>query len=391
MARTSRSRTRPSPFAGGVSESWINNVHNSSGDVRPDRSGYTSSCLDYHGRPVVDSPFTSKQYQGIYPSVTGSLTGAPPYTGYKNVLKACTFSALPIAMTGMSALSAPSGWELDVIAGTNPSRATIGIPMWVQNIAELPGMLRYLGKTLINPKSSLGSAKALADSFLSVKFGWLPLIDDLQKLLDFQKYVIKRNKELHQLYSGKGLRRRIQIGNDTTSVETSANMALAATSIATLKCSLKITRKSWGTIHWKPSILPLYHPDDARMNELAKQLVYGLTPEAIARGVWDVLPWTWLIGWFTNVGKYLNAYSFTVPATHGATCFMSMATAELEPSSVSATNFSSFDLKVNKGKATLITRSRIVSSSVSVGSNIPYLDMSRLSVLGALFTQRAFR
>lgn len=390
MARVSRTRTKPSPFNGGISESWINGNHNVAGDVSPNRSGYTSRCIDFHGRPVVDSPFDSDQYAGTYPSVTGSIQGKAPYLGYKNILKGFTFSSLPLEMTGMSPLAAPSGWELDVIAGTNPSRASIGIPMWAQNLAELPGMVRQLGKILIDPKGA-ARPKGFADNFLGVKFGWLPLIDDLRKLLEFQKHVIKRNKELHQLYSGKGLRRRLQIGNDTTNIGTIASTALAATATVTLYCSLSITRKSWGTIHWKPAVLPLYHPDDARMNDLARTLAIGLTPEGIARGVWDVIPWTWLIGWFTNVGKYVNAYSLTVPATHGATCFMSEAKAELRPSLVTATNFSSRSFELSKGSATRTIKTRQVSSSVSVGVNMPYLDMSRLSVLGALFSQRAFR
>ena len=388
MPRTSRYRTRPSPYKGGSVETEINGVPQ--GDiVRPDRSGYTSSCFDSVGRPVVDSPLASSQYRGTYPSVSGYAAAMAPYGNRKDVLKAYTLSSLPANMTGMSVLGAPSGWELDVVAGTNPSRASIGIPMWLQNLGELPGMVRSLGKILSDPRGAV-RPKGFADNFLGVKFGWLPLIDDLQKLLEFQKHVIKRNKELHQLYSGKGLRRRIQIASDTTSEETSSTFGGTFITYVTLKCSLKVTRKSWGTIHWKPTLLPLYHPDDARMNDLARQLAIGLTPEGIARGIWDVIPWTWLIGWFTNVGKYVNAYSLTVPATHGAVCFMSQAVAELRASSVSAANTSS-DKLVCQGTATLTLKTRQVSTSVSVGSNIPYMDMSRLSVLGALFVQRAFR
>jgi hypothetical protein len=285
----------------------------------------------------------------------------------------------------LTPLAAPDGWLLDLIAGTNPSRPVVNIPELIEDIVDLPKAVKGLGDLILNP-GKLIKPKGLAGEYLGVQFGWLPLIDDLTKLLDFQRYAIKRNRELHQLYSGKGLRRRLKFADDTA-VSTTTMSTSVGISIVTLTCSLVVKRTSWGTIHWYPTDLPPYHPDDLRWNQLSTKLVVGATPEAMLNGIWKVIPWTWLIGWFTNVGKFTLANSWTVPAQHGAGCFMSEVDAELSSAGVTATNAASA-VPTHGGKATHTSKTRLVSDVVTAGVNIPYLDMFRLSILSALFVQK---
>jgi hypothetical protein len=215
------------------------------------------------------------------------------------------------------------------------------------------------------------------------------LIEDLQKLLDFQSYVLKRNKELAQLYSGKGLRRRLKFTDDTTSTAYPRDVATYANALIKTTSSVDVKRRTWGTIHWYPTTPPLYHPDDHSWNSLANRLVLGATPEGLAKGLWDVIPWTWLIGWFTNLGKYTLAHSYTVPATHSGGCFMSEAVGTWTAGDATVTAGTG---KVYMyGQLTRTVKTRSVSSVVTPGVNMPYLDMFRLSILGALFVQRFMR
>jgi len=332
----------------------------------------------------VDSSFSSAQYSGEYPCINGDF--APTFGATKRVENlAYTLQALPVAMVGMTTIPAPSGWMLDLVAGTNPSRPVVNIPELVEDLVSLPRAIRSLGNLLMDPKSK-ANPKGLSGEYLGVQFGWLPLIEDLTKLLNFQSYAIKRNKELHQLYSGKGLRRRLKFADDTVVTAVTGNSAVS-TSLLSQACSLEIKRRQWATIHWWPTTLPPYHPDDIRWNLLATRLVLGATPEAMLNGIWKVIPWTWLLGWFTNFGKYTLANSWTVPAQHGSGCFMSEATASFSAAGVSVTNVFSHSLST-KGTAKRVLKSRSVSSTVTAGANIPYLDMFRLSILSALFVQK---
>jgi hypothetical protein len=385
MARIPRSRSRASPYVGGTVV-WLKNGVQVGSTGSPNRSGYTSSCSDWTGSPVVDSNFDSRQYTGVYPNITGDLNNAAGTSTFDTIrFNAYTVQALPVAMTAMSPIPAPNGWLLDLVAGTNPSRPVLNIPEAVENIVSLPKMLKNLGDLILSPASKM-KPKGFAGEYLGVQFGWLPLIEDLTKLLKVQSYVIKRNRELNQLYSGKGLRRRLKFADDTTVVVNNTGYG-AATTIVTHSCSLSIKRTQWGTIHWYPTEPPAYHPDDPRWNLLTYRLVLGATPEAMANGLWKVLPWTWLIGWFTNFGKYTLANSWTIPATHSAGCFMSKAEATYSSAGVSWTNTKGGSLS-HSGEAYRTIRTRSVSSTVTAGANMPYLDMFRLSILGALFTQK---
>jgi hypothetical protein len=277
---------------------------------------------------------------------------------------------------------------LDLVAGTNPSRPVIGIPMWAQNIAQLPKMLKSLGDLIRSPGNVL-KPKGFAGEYLGIQFGWLPLIDDLKKLLDFQSYVLKRNKELAQLYSGKGLRRRLKFNDDTVTTAITGSFAIYPTGRCDAKSSFTARRRNWGTIHWYPTTPPQYHPDDHSWNSLANRLVLGATPEGLAKGLWDVLPWTWLIGWFTNLGKYTLAHSWTVPASHSSGCLMQEAVGTWTAGDATLT--AATGKIYHYGQLTRSYKTRTVSSTVTVGVNMPYLDMFRLSILGALFTQRFVR
>jgi hypothetical protein len=335
---------------------------------------------------VVESTFDSRQYSGEYPSISGSFKHLYDFFSIdEDRFYAFTVQALPIELQIMEPIPPPNGWMLDLVAGTNPSRPVLNIPEAVENIVSLPKMVKSLGDLIMSPASKM-NPKGFAGEYLGVQFGWRPLIEDLTKLLNVQSYVLKRNRELHQLYSGKGLRRRLKFADD--SVVTVHNSGYGSViSTVTQSCSLSIKRTQWATIRWFPTAPPPYHPDDMRWNALSLQLVLGATPEAMLNGIWKVLPWTWLIGWFTNFGKYTLANSWTIPADHGTGCFMTKAEGTLASAGVSVTNARSSNLS-HAGKATRTVRSRYVSSTVTAGANMPYLDMFRLSILGSLFVQK---
>jgi len=384
MARISRMRSRGSPYSGGAVTLLKNGAVVS--QTKPSRALYISTCSDWIGSPVTDSPLDSRQYSGEYPSISGDLSPTSGVASADTIrFEAFTLSAIPSAMSSLTVLPVPNGWMLDLVAGTNPSRPVLNIPEAVENLVSLPRMLKNLGDLILSPASKL-KPKGFAGEYLGVQFGWRPLIEDLTKLLDVQSYVIKRNRELHQLYSGKGLRRRLKFADDTAVTVTSGQYSFATTTV-TLSCSLTIKRSQWGTIRWYPTTPPPYHPDDPRWNLLSTRLVLGATPEAMANGLWKVIPWTWLIGWFSNIGKYTLAHSWTVPATHSAGCFMSKAEATWRSAGVSWTNTKGGSLS-HSGEASRVARTRSVSTTVTAGENMPYLDMFRLSILGSLFVQK---
>ncbi len=384
MSRLTRTRTRAALVFNGTAKFGKNGTVTST--TASTRTLPASFIQDSYGRPVVPSPLNLSSWEGTFPRINGfvkpKVTTLFDRADYENF----TVQALPTAMSSMTTLPIPSGWQLDLVAGTNPSRPLVTIPELIEDLVDLPKQIKGLGDILVNTRKRLGTPKGLAGEYLGVQFGWRPLIDDLEKLLNLQSYVIKRNKELNQLYSGKGLRRRLKFVDDTVTTAIVSTTSVS-TSVITHACSLSIKRDTWGTIRWRPTTPPPYHPDDASQNAFTRRLLIGATPEGLAKGLWAVIPWTWLIGWFTNFGKYTLAHSWSVPAQYENMCFMSRAVATYESGGVGATNTVD-DKLVADGKLIRSLKTRVVSNTVTVGFNMPYLDMFRLSIAGALFTQR---
>lgn len=390
MTRIARSRSRPGQsltggqrvgFVGGSMGNWSTITQTLSQDT----------CGDMVGRPIAPSTFNCTNRKGRPAGVSGVST-CPAPLGAKYQVECSTY---PVAMStsfDTTPTPPPSGWMLDLVAGTNPSRPIVTPPTLIQDLVELPKMLMNLGQLLQRP-GRVVSPQGLSSEYLGIKFGWLPLIDDINKLLQVNEYTLKRVKELHQLQSGRGLRRRLQFGEDTKNEKREQGFAAYGTNAAYLQYDADLKKKQWGTISWYPTTLPLYHQSDEEMYRFARRVVLGLTWEGIAKGVWDVIPWTWMIGWFTNVGKYALAYSNTVPAHHGAGCFMSSSDLKLTPGTVRYTSgweLRGFHASPNQGY-TVSRKTRAVSNAVYAGANLPFLDGSRLSVVGALFAQRFLR
>lgn len=345
-----------------------------------------SSCADRTGSPVVASPFVSDQRSGA----------VRWYGRYRNGVSSIELEKYPtIGAAGFSnvevqPLSAPNGWILTAVARSNPSRPVVTPPELIQNLIELPKLLRNTWKVLRHPKTVF-SPKGAANAYLGYKFGWKPMIEDILKVLDLQKEVNKRTSELNRLYTGKGLRRRLTFGKETIAKASydSGPALSGANTYVKLHHSQTCVKESWATVRWKPTAPPPYHPSDERNTNNVRRIVLGLTPEGLMKGLWNVIPWTWLIGWVTNIGSYTLLHSNTVPAKWTEACFMSKSTVFTEASACEPVNCDDFGV-TGMGQATRIIRTRIVGGTIALpGVNMPFLDMSRLSTLAALGVQRS--
>jgi len=297
-----------------------------------------------------------------------------------------------VGTSPLTPLSAPVGLGLNIVAATNPSRPSLTIPELAQDLLQIPSQIRELGELLRHPSKALDPSGA-SDTYLGIKFGWLPLIKDLQDLANLQNLVNQRDRELQKLYSGSGLKRRIDVASDTVTSSSSQSWLACATINASTTISITDARRSWATIHWRPTQPPKYHPHTDGYNRQLRKLVLGLTPEGAVKGLWNVIPWTWLAGWFSNFGNYLQQFSNTVPASHDSVCFMSEVhrTYQVGSTTYSGTPFTSRSGTGPTGSAVHVRKTRQVLAHAFVAGSMPYVGIDKLSVLGALFAQRFLR
>lgn len=384
MARVARSRTR-SRTRQGRRLFWSNNKFDGPpAIIQVVNSQLDSQCGDMVGRPIVDSTFKSYQNNSSMVS-NGKCTTVNRSYQHDHV----PISSIDTHEGNLTPLKPHSGWMLDLIAGTNPSRSVVTPPELIQNFIELPKLLRETFKYLASPRKVL-PPKGLANAHLAVRFGWMPFIEDMMKLLDLQKYVLKRTKELQQLYSARGLRRRLRFADEVKEYTGKWSYPLdGSNNSLEAKMFTFVRKKTWGTIRWKPTAPIPFLPTDENVNKQVTKLVLGLTPEGMAKGLWNVIPWTWLLGWFTNVGKALYAHSNTLPAAWSKACFMTSTTATRIAGPVMPTKSTTQNFVEIQGAVILTRKERYVGSGpVLPGFSMPFLDIGRLSVLGSLAVQR---
>jgi len=381
MARTIRHRARSHVITGTIVTT--NNVGGTSSSVTSNT--YLSSCDDSVGRPVVASPLTlEERLDGIV--ANGGVSGS---TG---LIRRIDLTNVPLLfgsgdVNDLNSLAIPAGWELALIARTNPSRPILFFPELVQDIVDLPKMLKNLLDFLGHPHTAM-SARGAANGYLGVQFGWIPLIEDFQKLSKTNDYVQRRTLDILNLYTGEGLRKRVTLASDTKAYSNFQLFTVSAGSTKLFACT-EVRKDMWATVRWKPtdpSFLSRLSNQDA--GKFLRKVVLGLTPEGMVSGLWKILPWTWLIGWFTNLGDVLLTHSNTIPASPHEACLMRSLTQDRSYSGHTETGPVSNSISVS-GAYTFTQKLRTVGSGVLTPSaSMPFLDMFRLSVLGSLAIQR---
>lgn len=357
------------------------------GEYTEDHTYFTEMCVDVNNSPGIDHPFYLEKFENHLSPLDGKVTNHIWFNGSE------VSSFQPGTVPGMSKshLSVNNGIIAADFAAvrsrTNPSRPVVTPLTLIQDVVDLPKMLKDAGKLMKKGTKGL-TAKEIANQNLGIQFGWLPLVDDAKKLLNLQNHAIRRSGELNKLYSKSGLKRRLSLGSDEAEGTTKEVPYWADGFVGACYRDLQQYTRSrkWGTIRWKPTSPPPYHDSDASRNRKAMELVAGLSSEGTIEGLWDVMPWTWLLDWFTGAGDYLTQFSNTVPAQSEHVNVMR--------ETVTSTNFipsktilNASYIKGGEGFTSWTTKERSQSSSVIL-SALPFLSVRRLSILGSLFIQR---
>jgi hypothetical protein len=191
-------------------------------------------------------------------------------------------------------------------ARTSPNRSNINLPVSIAELRDIPRMIYLSGK---------GVARKVASGNLSYQFGWKPVLSDLKKALHFQSGVAKRLSELDRLASG-GLRRKRNLINPETNRKVTDHGVFNRSPIGAhiyVRERTVETVERWGTIRYRPGSL-IKDPRTDR-DRLARKLFLGLNTTQIVDNIWEGLPWSWMIDWFSNAGDLLSSLDHQVATT----------------------------------------------------------------------------
>lgn len=326
-------------------------------------------------------PTTYREMKNMIPEVYRSMT-AP------------THEVIPSLSTALASTLA--------LSRTNPSRPEVSLPVAIAELKDLPGMLRMMGRDIIRHRSVRRNYHQKVGSwYMAGVYGIAPMISDGMKLLDFSSRVDRRSAELQRLYSKGGLKRRVTLaagsaksGKSTTTVEST---------IATIRCRAQTVTEmeQWATVRWLPTSLPRLSANDPHYRKLARNVLLGLGQDfgrvqwqnararndfwSDAADAWELVPWSWLVDWFSNTGDFLNAKRNTIPAQSSRLNIMKTTRSV---TTFTRTTGSSTWTTGGGASLTRTTKSRTQGIGPSVSADMRFLNARQLSILGALALQR---
>jgi len=201
-----------------------------------------------------------------------------------------------------------------------PDRPAFNLLREAGELKDLPGQFRELKDTVENFKSFHGNAK----SYLAVQFGWLPLVSSIRSYIDLYNTMEKRIRQLLKDDGKRVKRKRDYVTHAST--KTSITKSYVWPDTGSTWQSL-FDYPLIGHISGEPDIpwsvtttvtqshriwasgVYLYHlPPGPKNLAYLQKLLRNLANFRLTVGqVYDLVPWTWLLDWFTNVGNIVHS------------------------------------------------------------------------------------
>jgi len=262
-------------------------------------------------------PFSSrKQYAtltGANAAITGGFDLGVLYqtTRYRglSIPTAAAISWPPFADSAESALNAAGAQAIERCKPTN---------IFVDLSASLGELLREgVPKMDISHwKSSVDLARKTAGNFLSLEFGFQPVLDDIKTVALSQ---VRANAAIQQYIrdSGKVVRRRFDFPPQESEVTTSFANGVrpflrysdtAITDFFTPTGEVLKTRRT-SVRRWFSGAFTYHLPLDDSLEQMSANALRAqglvnldLTPETL----WNLTPWSWAVDWLVPVGTYIG-------------------------------------------------------------------------------------
>ena len=250
-----------------------------------------------------------------------------------------------------------SNYAWSILSKANPSAPNVSLATTLLELKDVPSLMRSwyglfarrprkLTKGLLErrtneleyrgylpPQWALILARTpeiIASGHLTWRWAIAPFIRDMKTLLDLQYLTSRRVAELRKLYSGRPLHRRVQLGSNATQT-TLLNQTLHSEGLVIKGTrTTQYTEKVWGSVVYKApyklNVSALHNEEELRAR--AYRLVTGITTHEALASAWELMPWSWLVDWFLQVGTVINATNNTLGLQWANMCLMRTTTSE---------------------------------------------------------------
>jgi hypothetical protein len=241
----------------------------------------------------------------------------------------------------------------------------------------------------------LKNFRSLGHEYLNVQFGWLPFVQDLQKMVQLTHRLSARLAQLRR-DNGQSVRRKLTVFQNTVvTPQADLNFSVFPSLVTgfyesgqsfTAKGSIKTDERHTFAGKFRYFVKDIGMPAYDRR---AMAVLYGVLPTPSL--LYEVMPWSWLIDWFSNVGDVMSNMSanavdnLVAEYAYGMTSFIQEETysASIRLKNVTGT------LVTGCSKFTE-TKLRSAASPYGFGLTSGNLSGYQMSILGALGLSRHF-
>lgn len=278
-------------------------------------------------------------------------------------------------------------------ARTNPGKPHIQLPVFIFELKDLPKMIHEAGLTLLGKFPGKSAAGKAGSAYLSWQFGWKPLLKDLTDLVTFADAVEQRKKVLRDLVSKGGYSRKYSMPSGGGGGSNNYDLTLSLWPWCKVRVTSTTTVKRWAKPRWVPQLPPGLTGDDRALTSYARKSIFALHPQQITLNVWEALPWSWLVDYFTNIGDVLSATDNSVAVlASDLICVMTHTTTVGTAAVIEYDNYPGvFDYtRVFSlgGAGKIEKKERTLASLSAFKTSMPILNNGQLGILAALGAQR---
>jgi hypothetical protein len=305
----------------------------------------------------------------------GGITGSSWYfdeafNGFPAINGTWWYPAVEVDEPSFGALAAK------LINGTDPTKPDVDIANFIGELKDLPRMLKSIGDSFLNK----GVAHAFGHLNLSYKFGWAPFARDVVAMMDFQRLAAKRFEVLQRMRTQGSTIRKMKLFEGESEQDYSFSHGL-------FNFVTKATAKSdirgyviWRTTEDMPST-------DSDLMALARTQALGLSMRAEV--AWNLLPWSWLVDWFSNVGEFLGANRNRVGCEPMVANITRNRKWYAECNGVPQPwTYAYFNGSVSPLKRTYIIHERFAAPAPSISAHLPILNLSQVGILASIKATR---
>jgi len=207
-----------------------------------------------------------------------------------------------------------------------------------------------------------------------------PLLSDIEKLMVFSELVDQRTEVLKRLYGGTGYRRTMPMWKGSAT-ETRRNETIQSSGVL-LKADVTrtTTMDIRAHVRWR-SIIPVVKTD-IELRAQARRVLSGF--RADPHTAYELMPWSWLIDYFTNIGAIIKANKNLLELTYDRPAIIEYTRSEVSSSNhTSASGVGGTRITCTPMVSYLETKRRD-HASASIIAREAYLTVDQTSILGSL-------